>query len=296
MNLVRGTAQGPADAGIGSAARHSPESKDHTLMESLPEKQTRRNTDDHAEALPMIGGRKRQASGFQMGRVDEAPRLDRTIRETSASLNDDCKANEHTASVPRTKRRTTTDRRNQSTHRPGLRPDTLSSPGSNIAGRAAAARRQEQILETESVEVRSSSASSERAVLQPLVDVAPAKPPSNRTERLLLLQQICQSDNEYTRFAEYLLRHYDITENVRRDAQAADFVRLRNLKDDFHRFCASLGPETSGHRDQLKIYRIKLFFSKVLNLEVTGEWDRHAHGGVRGPYVYGLVARTNLTS
>ena len=61
-------------------------------------------------------------------------------------------------------------------------------------------------------------------------------------------------------------------------------MRLCTLKDDFHKHVS-----TPAHK--LKIYKIKAFFSKVVQLTVTGEWDRHNHGGVRGPYVYGIRPR-----
>jgi len=38
----------------------------------------------------------------------------------------------------------------------------------------------------------------------------------------------------------------------------------------------------------MTVYKVKNFFGKILKMEVTGEWDRHNHGGVRGPYVYGI--------
>lgn len=47
--------------------------------------------------------------------------------------------------------------------------------------------------------------------------------------------------------------------------------------------------KSSGTRGSLliSINLLKEFFT-IVNLSVTGEWDRRGHGGVRGPFVYGL--------
>lgn len=101
--------------------------------------------------------------------------------------------------------------------------------------------------------------------------------------RKILSSVLGEKDHEYYNFANFLARTCELTGNTDRQT-SKDYIRLCNLKDDFHRQCNS-------EEEKLKIYRIKGFFSKVLKLEVTGEWDRHNHGGVRGPYVYGIRMR-----
>lgn len=111
-----------------------------------------------------------------------------------------------------------------------------------------------------------------------------SKCPSTLKDREEVLESIMgQDDHEYRNFAKFLHDNYELTSNTDRRT-SKEYVRLCNLKDYFHNQC-----ETD--KEKLKIYRIKSFFSKVLKLEVTGEWDRHNHGGVRGPYVYGIRRR-----
>lgn len=89
-----------------------------------------------------------------------------------------------------------------------------------------------------------------------------------------------KEDHEYYHFARFLISTYELTGNTDRHL-SKDYIRLCTLKDNYHKQCQS-------DTEKLKIYRIKAFFSQILELEVTGEWDRHNHGGVRGPYVYGI--------
>ncbi|CAN8074378.1 unnamed protein product [Agarophyton chilense] len=110
--------------------------------------------------------------------------------------------------------------------------------------------------------------------------------PKNRQK--ILESVLGSEDNEYRGFAQYLSETYEFTGNTNRQT-SRDYVRLCNLKDDYHKKCRT-------EKDKLKIYRIKDFFSKVLKLEVTGEWDRHNHGGVRGPYVYGIRLKQQTNS
>lgn len=108
--------------------------------------------------------------------------------------------------------------------------------------------------------------------------------PSTLKDREEVLESIMgQNDHEYRNFAKFLFDNYELTSNTDRRT-SKEYVRLCNLKDYFHNQCET-------EKEKLKIYRIKAFFSKVLKLEVTGEWDRHNHGGVRGPYVYGIRRR-----
>lgn len=104
---------------------------------------------------------------------------------------------------------------------------------------------------------------------------------SEREERLSAILK--RPQHEYHEFARYIRDKYELTENTDR-LSSKDYVRLCNLKDDYHRQC-------DDDQTKLKIYRIKSFFANILKLEVTGEWDRHNHGGVRGPYVYGIRLR-----
>eukprot|EP00173_Palmaria_palmata_P001566 Plantae.Rhodophyta-Palmaria_palmata.ctg18854.p1 GENE.Plantae.Rhodophyta-Palmaria_palmata.ctg18854~~Plantae.Rhodophyta-Palmaria_palmata.ctg18854.p1 ORF type:complete len:383 (+),score=50.15 Plantae.Rhodophyta-Palmaria_palmata.ctg18854:109-1149(+) len=104
------------------------------------------------------------------------------------------------------------------------------------------------------------------------------------TERQAILESVLQDEgNEYFAFAKYLTETYVLTENTDR-ANSKDYVRLCTLKDGFHKSC-------QGDKEKLKIYKVKAFFANVLQLEVTGEWDRHGHGGVRGPWCYGLILK-----
>ncbi|EME30613.1 Cryptochrome-1 [Galdieria sulphuraria] len=107
------------------------------------------------------------------------------------------------------------------------------------------------------------------------------QPPQTSEERRAMLE-IVAKDNQHEGqlFAQFLLQYYELTDNVDRRI-SRDFVRVRNMKDLFHQWCPD-------KKKLLKIYKIKSFLSDILNLEVTGEWDRHLHGGVRGPYVYGI--------
>lgn len=103
-------------------------------------------------------------------------------------------------------------------------------------------------------------------------------------ERQAILDSVLQDEgNEYFAFAKYLTETYVLTENTDR-ANSKDYVRLCTLKDGFHKSC-------QGDKEKLKIYKVKAFFANVLQLEVTGEWDRHGHGGVRGPWCYGLILK-----
>ncbi|KAI0563512.1 hypothetical protein FGB62_38g210 [Gracilaria domingensis] len=102
--------------------------------------------------------------------------------------------------------------------------------------------------------------------------------PKNRQQ---ILQTVLDSeDHEYGGFALYLSETYEFTGSTNWQISRG-YARLCDLKDDYHKKC-------STQEVKLKIYPRKRFFSKVLKLEVTGEWDKRNHGGVRGPYVYGI--------
>lgn len=105
-------------------------------------------------------------------------------------------------------------------------------------------------------------------------------------ERQKMLSEVAESaDHEYYPFAQFLIKTYVLTKNIDQ-ASSKDYIRLCTLKDNYHKQC-------TNDKEKLKIYTIKSFFSKILRLQVTGEWDRHNHGGVRGPYVYGIRLKTN---
>jgi hypothetical protein len=108
------------------------------------------------------------------------------------------------------------------------------------------------------------------------------EPMALKTRQSILAEVLEDETHEYYAFAKYLTETYVLTDRTDRQS-SKDYIRLCTLKDDFHRECAD-------DRDKLKIYKVKSFFSNVLKLEVTGEWDRHGHGGIRGPWVYGLRA------
>lgn len=122
----------------------------------------------------------------------------------------------------------------------------------------------------------------------PSRSVVPRSPTTLKKRQEILDSVLEKREHEYYGFAQYLSVTYELTGNTDRHT-SKDFVRLCNLKDDYHKRCNS-------EKEKLKIYRIKAFFSQILKLEVTGEWDRHMHGGVRGPYVYGIRARRKTES
>lgn len=111
---------------------------------------------------------------------------------------------------------------------------------------------------------------------------------SLKARQEMLASVLVKEDHQFHGFAKYLSTTYELTSSTDRQT-SKDYIRLCNLKDDYHKQCKS-------DKDKLKIYGIKSFFSQVLKLDVTGEWDRHNHGGVRGPYVYGIRARKSSDS
>mmetsp|Transcript_10491 Transcript_10491/g.32066 ORF Transcript_10491/g.32066 Transcript_10491/m.32066 type:complete len:796 (-) Transcript_10491:71-2458(-) len=88
--------------------------------------------------------------------------------------------------------------------------------------------------------------------------------------------------HELHKFAVHINSTYELTDNTDR-CTSKDYVRLCTLRDQYHR---SQDPIEDSQR--MTVYKVKNFFGKILKMEVTGEWDRHNHGGVRGPYVYGI--------
>lgn len=79
----------------------------------------------------------------------------------------------------------------------------------------------------------------------------------------------------------HLLNQYEFSEDTDRETSKA-YVRLCVLKDELR--------DANPNGPRVTVNHCKEVF-RILNLPVTGEWDRRGHGGVRGPYVYGCVKR-----
>lgn len=121
--------------------------------------------------------------------------------------------------------------------------------------------------------------------------------PQTSTDRMRIAQLMAAMDytnplygnkfqEQWQSISLHLLREYELTEETDRDT-SRHYVRLCNLKNELI--------ESDQHRDirlraKVTTSNLKEFF-KILNLPVTGEWDRRGHGGTRGPYVYGLCRR-----
>ena len=100
--------------------------------------------------------------------------------------------------------------------------------------------------------------------------------------------------------ASLLLQRYRLTAR-NRHGKHGDFVRLRHLKAELEALetpCPLAPPATTVAGGDIgcagrtvTLVKLKRFLADTLGLEVTGQWDRRTHGGVRGPYVYGLVKR-----
>ncbi|KAI0561070.1 deoxyribodipyrimidine photolyase [Gracilaria domingensis] len=81
----------------------------------------------------------------------------------------------------------------------------------------------------------------------------------------------------------HLLNQYEFSEDTDRDTTRA-YVRLCVLKDELR--------DANPNGPRVTVNHCKEVF-RILNLPVTGEWDRRGHGGVRGPYVYGCMKRSS---
>eukprot|EP00178_Gracilaria_changii_P013130 TRINITY_DN369_c0_g1_i2.p1 TRINITY_DN369_c0_g1~~TRINITY_DN369_c0_g1_i2.p1 ORF type:complete len:1346 (-),score=140.19 TRINITY_DN369_c0_g1_i2:1962-5999(-) len=86
---------------------------------------------------------------------------------------------------------------------------------------------------------------------------------------------------QWQAIALHLLNQYEFSEDTDRDTTRA-YVRLCVLKDELR--------DANPNGPRVTVNHCKEVF-RILNLPVTGEWDRRGHGGVRGPYVYGCVKR-----
>ena len=86
---------------------------------------------------------------------------------------------------------------------------------------------------------------------------------------------------QWQAIALHLLNQYEFSEDTDRETSRA-YVRLCVLKDELR--------DANRNGPRVTVNHCKEVF-RILNLPVTGEWDRRGHGGVRGPYVYGCVKR-----
>ncbi|CDF35207.1 deoxyribodipyrimidine photolyase [Chondrus crispus] len=91
---------------------------------------------------------------------------------------------------------------------------------------------------------------------------------------------------QWQAIALHLLDQYEFSEDTNRHTTKA-YVRLCVLKDEL-RDANPAGPRVTVNHCK-EVFRI-------LQLPVTGEWDRRGHGGVRGPYCYGCVKRSGVQS
>jgi len=89
----------------------------------------------------------------------------------------------------------------------------------------------------------------------------------------------------YECIALHLGRLYDFTHDTERET-STNYLRVCAIRDEIRN-------SESGSR-KITINHLKEFLRDKLGLEVTGEWDRHYHGGVRGPWVYGMKQRRAL--
>eukprot|EP00166_Cyanidium_caldarium_P003901 ctg_3820.g727 len=122
--------------------------------------------------------------------------------------------------------------------------------------------------------------------------------PEQRSERLAQVAR--DAAHPFHCVASLLLQRYRLTAR-NRHGKHGDFVRLRHLKAELEALqapCPLAPPTTTAAGGDIgctgrtvTTVKLKRFLADTLGLEVTGQWDRRTHGGVRGPYVYGLVKR-----
>jgi hypothetical protein len=114
--------------------------------------------------------------------------------------------------------------------------------------------------------------------------------PSNRREREEVARRMAALDydnplyggthrEQWQAIALHLLNEYEFTDDTERTT-SKDFVRLCVLKDELR----------AVSKVRITVNHAKEVF-RILKLVVTGEWDRRGHGGVRGPWVYGVKPR-----
>lgn len=83
---------------------------------------------------------------------------------------------------------------------------------------------------------------------------------------------------QWQAIALHLLDRYEFCDDLNRQTSKA-YVRICAIKDQLR--------EANRDGPRVTVNHCKQVFG-ILRLPVTGEWDRRGHGGVRGPYVYGL--------
>lgn len=116
--------------------------------------------------------------------------------------------------------------------------------------------------------------------------------PSSPLERKEIVQRMAAMDYQDEKYGGkhsehwqaisiHLLNLYEFTEDTERQNNRA-YVRLCVLKDELR--------DANPNGPRVTVNHCKEVF-RILNLPVTGEWDRRGHGGVRGPYVYGCVKK-----
>lgn len=110
--------------------------------------------------------------------------------------------------------------------------------------------------------------------------------PNNCADREIIARRMAAMDYEdpevsgkhreqWQVIALHLLKEYEFTNKLDRHT-SKDFTRLCALKDELR----------EGSKVWITVNHIKEVF-RILNVPVSGEYDRRGHGGVRGPYVYG---------
>eukprot|EP00173_Palmaria_palmata_P001671 Plantae.Rhodophyta-Palmaria_palmata.ctg19591.p1 GENE.Plantae.Rhodophyta-Palmaria_palmata.ctg19591~~Plantae.Rhodophyta-Palmaria_palmata.ctg19591.p1 ORF type:complete len:237 (-),score=24.98 Plantae.Rhodophyta-Palmaria_palmata.ctg19591:102-725(-) len=114
--------------------------------------------------------------------------------------------------------------------------------------------------------------------------------PNNCVDREIIARRMAAMDYEdpevsgkhreqWQAIALHLLKEYEFT-NATDRRTSKDYVRLCVLKDELR----------GGNNLWITVNHIKEVF-RILNVPVTGEYDRRGHGGVRGPYVYGTRSK-----
>lgn len=245
----------------------------------------------HATPFPSAnisgsGIEKPSKSSRGIGKSDIAsPSLPRSARE-SAKLND-LNDNMDTVKTSRGKHSRNAGLRSRASQRPKAEKSREKEPAAgpshehNSPNRSSSAK---PARAQQSVGKRSCNDNESQQVQEAEEDevITPA------TREEILKSILDNTEHEFHALGSYIWNHYVLTHNTDREMNK-DYVRLCTLKDEFHKECAN-------DKDKLKIYKIKTFFAKILKLKVTGEWDRHGHGGIRGPWVYGIRKRQEAES
>jgi hypothetical protein len=151
------------------------------------------------------------------------------------------------------------------------RPDEIAARGARtVSGGVSGGNKSGKMSKAATAKVAAAAGAATLAISGKDSDGAatlPQEEPMTLAARKSTLQcAIDDRSDEYHLFAKFLDKRYVLTDNTDRQT-SRDYVRLCTLKDECHKQCVN-------DKDRLKIYKIKSFFSKVLRLEVTGEWDR----------------------